>query len=213
MLGPPGSGKGTQGVRLAERLSVPHVSTGDMLREARAAGSELGTSAERHMSRGDLVPDDVMIAIIAERLARRDCVSGFVLDGFPRTVAQAEALAAELARAGTALDHVVALEVPRDEILRRLAGRLTCTACGRPWPRNDAQSATGRCTCGGALVQREDDREEAVRRRLDVYMARTRPLLDWYGRAGLLREVDGTGDPGTVAARIAGATRAGGVAA
>jgi adenylate kinase len=143
-----------------------------------------------------------MADIVVERLRRADCGAGFVLDGFPRTIAQAEALEAQLSGAGLGLRHVVSLSVPDDEILRRLAGRTTCAACGRPWPSDGAQAGTGRCTCGGTLVTRDDDRPDYVRRRLEVYARQTRPLIDWYARRGLLRDVDGTGDPEAVAARI-----------
>jgi len=210
LLGAPGSGKGTQGVRLAARLAVPHVSTGDMLRHARATGTDLGHEAVRYMDRGELVPDDLMVGLAGERLSRADCDAGFVLDGFPRTVFQAEQLDKLLERAGVSLSCVVALEVGRDEILARLAGRRTCSACNRPWPRAAAQAAAGRCTCGGTLAQRPDDREEAVLRRLDVYVEQTGELIDWYSRRSLLRAVDGTGDLGQVSSRIAEAVGVGG---
>lgn len=210
MLGPPGSGKGTQGVRLAARLGVPHVSTGDMLREARAAGSDLGREAVRYMDRGELVPDDVMVGLAGERLSRIDSRIGFVLDGFPRTVFQAEELDKLLARTGESLSYVVALDVGRDEILIRLAGRRTCSSCNRPWPRLEAEAVLGRCACGGTLTQRHDDREEAVLRRLDVYAEQTRDLVDWYARRSLLRRVDGMGDPDRVSSRIVEAVSASG---
>jgi adenylate kinase len=203
MLGPPGAGKGTQGTTLAARLGVPHLSTGDMLREARAAGTDLGREATRVMDRGELVPDMVMIGLVGDRLSRPDCRTGFVLDGFPRTVFQAGELERNLAEAGTALSHVVALEVDGNELVARLAGRRTCSSCNRPWSRADAERAAGRCAaCGGPLVQRADDREEAVARRLEVYAAQTRELVDWYERKGLLRRVAGSGGRAEVAGRI-----------
>ena len=208
LLGAPGSGKGTQGVRLAARLGVPHVSTGDLLRESRVAGTDLGREAVGYMDRGELVPDGVMVGLAGERLARPDCRAGFVLDGFPRTVFQAEELGRLLEGAGVTLSHVVALEVERYEILARLAGRRTCSACNRPWSRAAAEAASGRCTCGGTLIQRPDDREEAVLRRLDVYAGQTRELVDWYARRSLLKAIDGMGDPGHVSARIAEAVGA-----
>jgi len=202
MFGPPGSGKGTQGARLAARLRIPHISTGDILREARAAGTELGRRAADFMDRGNLVPDAVMVAVVADRLGKPDCAGGFVLDGFPRTVAQAESLRQALDAARLALQHVVSLQVPEDEIVRRLTGRLTCRSCGRPWPESGEQAALGRCTCGGALGSREDDRPDAVKRRLEVYASQTEPLIEWYRRHCLLREVDGTGDADAVFARL-----------
>lgn len=205
MFGPPGSGKGTQGVRVAKQLGVPHVSTGDILREARASATELGRRAAHHMDRGDLVPDDVMVGIVAERVDAPDCARGFVLDGFPRTIPQAEALQETLKRKGQLLQHVVSLTVPREEIVRRLAGRKTCGSCGRPWAANDPETKAGRCACGGSLTTREDDRPESVERRMDVYTAQTEPLCAWYRERGLLREVDGTGGVEAVAARISAA--------
>lgn len=207
MLGPPGAGKGTQAKRLAERLSLPHVSTGDILRDAANAGTPLGLEAKRYMNDGRLVPDSVIVGLVEERLARPDAARGFILDGFPRTVGQAEALDAMLARHGTPLDAVVQIAVPREELVRRLAGRRVCAACGTMYhvslgpPRRD-----GRCdSCDGELVQRDDDREETITRRMEVYERETAPLVARYRAAGLLREVSGTGARDEVLGRITGA--------
>ena len=209
ILGPPGSGKGTQGVTLAARLGVPHLSTGDMLRQARAAGTRLGMEATRFMDRGELVPDAVMMGLIEERLGHPDCGAGFVLDGFPRTAFQAAELERLLDRAEAPLSFVLALEVGRDELLARLAGRRTCAVCHRPWTRAEAEAVAGRCgACGGALLQRADDREDAVLRRLEVFAAQTRDLIDWYEAKSVLRRIEGTGTPATVAGRIAEAVGA-----
>jgi adenylate kinase len=203
MFGPPGAGKGTQGTTLAARLGVPHLSTGDMLRDVSTTGTELGREVARAMDGGELVPDAMMIGLVSERISRSDCRSGFVLDGFPRTVFQAGELERILADAGTPLSHVVALDVDPHELVVRLAGRRTCSGCNRPWSRPDAERAGGRCAaCGGTLVQRADDSEEAVARRLEVYAAQTRELVDWYERKGLLRRVAGSGGRAEVAGRI-----------
>ncbi|MFB3817909.1 MAG: adenylate kinase [Candidatus Methylomirabilales bacterium] len=192
LLGPPGAGKGTQAKLLTERLRVPQISTGDMLRAALAAGTPLGREAKAFMERGALVPDAVILDLVGERLQAADCAGGYILDGFPRTVAQARALAA---LPGARLDHVLSLEVPAEDVVRRIAGRRTCERCGAMYhvafsPSREA----GRCdACGGPTVQREDDREETVRRRLAVYAEQTAPLLAHYEAAGLLRRVPGTG--------------------
>jgi len=194
-LGPPGAGKGTQAQELAREWGVPHIATGDMLREAVAAKTALGLEAKRHMDSGGLVPDDVVIGLVGERLAQPDAKAGCVLDGFPRTVAQAEALDALFARAGIALDRVIYLDVPRSELLRRLTGRRVCRACGRTFHLVSAPpSVAGKCDdCGGELYQRADDSEATVATRLDVYQKQTAPLLDYYRGRRLLAEVAGEG--------------------
>jgi adenylate kinase len=194
-LGPPGAGKGTQAQELAREWGVPHIATGDMLREAVAAKTALGLEAKRHMDSGGLVPDDVVIGLVGERLAQPDAKAGCVLDGFPRTVAQAEALDALFARAGIALDRVIYLDVPRAELLRRLTGRRICRACGRTFHLVSAPPrVAGKCDdCGGELYQRADDSEATVATRLDVYQKQTAPLLDYYRGRGLLAEVAGEG--------------------
>ena len=203
-LGAPGAGKGTQARRFAAGSGVPQVATGDMLREAVAAGTPLGIEAKRFMDQGALVPDEVVIGLVDERLARPDAAGGYVLDGFPRTVAQAEALDGLLRRRGQDLDRVVFFDVPRDELIRRLTGRRVCRQCGAAFHLVSAPpKAAGRCDqCGGALYQREDDAEATVARRLDVYQTQTAPLLDYYRRRGLLVQVAGEGPVEEVADRI-----------
>ena len=205
MLGPPGAGKGTQAKRLAERLGVPHISTGDILRSAAAAGTRLGKEARRFMDDGGLVPDPVMVGLVEERLAQPDADGGFILDGFPRTVGQAEALDAILVKGGKPLDAVLRIAVPRDELVRRLAGRRICGDCGTMFQVAIDQSPNGRCTsCGGPLLQRDDDRVETVGRRMEVYERETAPLVGHYREKGLLREVVGAGTRDEVFQRIAG---------
>jgi adenylate kinase len=203
-LGPPAAGKGTQARRLAAEYDIPHISTGDILRAAIREGTYLGREAKRYMDRGALVPDDVMIGIVRERLQRSDCAPGFILDGFPRTVPQAEALAVLLEELNSPLDYVVNMEVPVEEILRRMSGRFTCQDCGRMFNLMlDPPKTPGRCDCcGGSLIQREDDRVETVHERLGVYRQSTQPLVEYYRTQGLLKTVDGTGTIGAIAKRI-----------
>jgi adenylate kinase len=203
-LGAPGAGKGTQARRLAATSGVPQVATGDMLREAVAAGTSLGLEAKRYMDQGALVPDEVVIGLVDERLARPDAGTGYVLDGFPRTEAQAEALDALLRRRGQDLDRVIFFDVSRDELLRRLTGRRICRQCGTAFHLvSTPPKAAGRCDqCGGELYQREDDAEGTVARRLDVYQTQTEPLLDYYRRRGLLVRVPGEGPVDRVAESI-----------
>jgi adenylate kinase len=202
MMGAPGAGKGTQAKLLSEELGLPHVATGDMLREAIAAETPLGAQARRFVEKGLLLPDDVVIGLVEERLRAPDAARGFVLDGFPRTVRQAEALEAMLARHGQRLNAALQLQVPREELVRRLAGRRLCRACGTLFSTAvDAGAACARC--GGELYQRADDREETVRHRMDVYEQETAPVLDYYRRQRLLREVDGTGAREEVRRRVA----------
>jgi len=194
-LGPPGAGKGTQARDLAREWNVPHVATGDMLREAAAAGTPLGREAKGYMDRGALVPDDVIIRMIAERLAKPDARSGFLLDGFPRTIAQAEALERLLKDLGQALERVVYFDVSEPELLRRLTGRRVCRNCQTAFHLVSAPPKTaGVCDrCGGELYQRDDDSEATVHNRLGVYARQTAPLLDWYRARGLLSSVRGEG--------------------
>lgn len=207
LLGPPGAGKGTQAKLLVERLRIPQVSTGDMLRAAVKAGSPLGQQAKQYMDRGALVPDGVIIGLVGERLRQPDCTAGYILDGFPRTVAQAEALERTLASLGSSLDGVLSLEVPTEELVQRIAGRRTCRNCGAMYHVRFSPSRTdGRCdACGGPTYQREDDREETVRQRLEVYAAQTAPLVHFYEGRGLLRRVPGTGEVPEVFRRITAA--------
>ncbi|MGH7366481.1 MAG: adenylate kinase [Candidatus Rokuibacteriota bacterium] len=203
-LGPPGAGKGTQARRLAAGSGIPQVATGDMLREAVAAGTPLGREAKRYMDQGALVPDEVVIGLVDERISRPDAGAGYVLDGFPRTLAQAEALDARLRRRGQDLDRVVFFDVSRDELLRRLTGRRVCRQCGTAFHLISAPpKAEGRCDqCGGELYQRDDDRDDTVARRLDVYQTQTAPLLDYYRKRDLLVRVAGEGPVDRVAASI-----------
>jgi len=199
-LGPPGAGKGTQARELAQEWEGLHLATGDMLREAVAAGSALGREAKGYMDKGALVPDDVIIRMMAERLGKADAGRGFILDGFPRTIAQAEALAKLLKDLGQSLDTVVYFDVSEPELLRRLTGRRVCRTCGHTYhvtsnpPRRD-----GVCdACGGELYQREDDREDTVKNRLEVYRRQTEPLLDYYRQRNLLATVSGEGPLATI---------------
>lgn len=195
LLGAPGAGKGTQAERIVADYGLPHISTGDMLRAAVAAGTPMGREAAKYMEAGALVPDEVVVGVVKERLAQPDAREGFLLDGFPRTVAQAEALDALLAAEGRAITHVILIEVPDEELVQRIAGRRSCGRCGKLYNVTfDPPKAEGVCdVCGGELVQRADDNEETVRRRLAVYHEQTAPLVDYYRRRGVLRTVFGGG--------------------
>jgi len=212
-LGPPGAGKGTQARELAREWGVPHVATGDMLREAAAAGTLLGREAKRYMDQGALVPDDVIIGLVRERLGAPDAARGFLLDGFPRTIPQAEALDRVLKDLGGGLDSVVYFDVGEGELLRRLTGRRLCRACGTLFHAvSNPPRQPGVCdACGGALYQRDDDSETTVRNRLAVYERQTAPLLDYYRNRGLLSSVQGEGRiediRGSVRAAVAGGAR------
>jgi adenylate kinase len=194
-LGPPGAGKGTQARELAREWGVPHLATGDMLREALAAGTRLGLEAKRYMDQGALVPDDVIIGLMGERLAAADAWKGFILDGFPRTIGQAEALAKLLAGAGQTLERVIFFDVPEPELLRRLTGRRICRRCQTAYHLVSAPpKRPGVCDkCGGELYQREDDGEKTARNRLEVYAKQTAPLLDHYRAGGRLVTIRGEG--------------------
>jgi len=209
ILGPPGAGKGTQAVRLASALNLTHLATGDMLRAEVASGSELGNLAQSYMERGDLVPDDVIIRMILARLGGPDSATGVILDGFPRTVAQAEALDEALKETGKPIDSALFLRVSEETLVRRLAGRFTCSKCQRPYHAEfSPPREAGKCdVCGGELVQRPDDNPESVRRRLAVYREQTAPVIDHYRRAGTITEVDGEGPPDDVQGRLAAAAQ------
>ena len=196
MIGPPGAGKGTQALLLGERFKVPQISTGDMLREARGDGTALGRAARDSMDRGQLVPDEVVIGLVDERLTQADCGPGFILDGFPRTVPQARALEGMLTRRDLQLDAVVAMEVPRAELVERLSGRLVCRSCGAMCHRTfDPPKVSLVCDrCGGTLYQREDDREDRITLRLDQLAKEVGPVAQYYRDAGLLRPIDGRGE-------------------
>jgi adenylate kinase len=200
VLGKQGAGKGTQSALLVERFGIPHISTGDMLRAAIRDGTDLGKRAKAYMDAGDLVPDDVILGMVEERLAEADAASGFLLDGFPRTRVQAEGLAAVLGERG--LDAVVELDVPTEVVVERISSRRVCADCGTV--QTPESVAAGACpNCGsGRLVQRDDDTADAVRRRLALYDEQTRPLVDFYRDQGVLVTVDGDGDPAEVLDRI-----------
>ena len=202
LLGKQGSGKGTQAVRLAGHYGVPHISTGDIFRAAAADGTPFGLRANEYMTRGELVPDDVVIGVVAERLAKDDAVNdGFVLDGFPRTKVQAEELQRLLGPGG--LEAAVDIDVPTDEVIERISGRRVCVTCGTPYHVNAPPKSNWTCDKdGGEVVQREDDTPEAVTKRLELYDQATRPLLDFYEGLGLLVTIDGVGDPDEVFNRI-----------
>jgi adenylate kinase len=204
LIGPPGAGKGTQARALSELCAIPQVASGDLLRAAVRDRTELGAQAQEFMDRGELVPDELVVKLIENRLDSDDARKGFILDGFPRAVSQAKALGAMLARRGIAIDRAVAIAVADEEIVQRISGRRTCSKCGAMYHvRFEPPQRAGVCDkCGGELEQREDDREETVRNRLDVYNASTRPVLDFYRAESLLSEVDGTGRPDEVEARI-----------
>jgi adenylate kinase len=195
LFGPPGSGKGTQAKMLAEKNGVPHIATGDILRENLKNETKLGLEAKTYMNKGELVPDDVLIGLIKDRLSQPDCASGFLLDGYPRTLPQAEALSKILTELGKNLDVVLNIDVPEEELLKRLAGRRMCI-CGASYhilfnkPKQE-----GICDlCGSKLYQRYDDKEEAIMNRLDVYKNQTRPLIDHYTQAGVMLTINGAAD-------------------
>jgi len=208
LVGPPGSGKGTQGDLLEKELAVPHISSGELLRNSAANGTEEGRHAKECMDRGQLVPDEVVIGLIKSRVAKPDCGKGFVLDGFPRNPSQAEKLQEVLGRDG--VDHVIALEVPVQTIVGRLSGRRTCRGCGKLYHVSfNPPAVEGRCdACGGELFVRDDDREATVRERLAVYNRQTEPLMGYYAGRGLLRRVDGEAESAQVTERILAVVRA-----
>jgi adenylate kinase len=204
LLGPPGVGKGTQAKLLIEKFGIPQISTGDILRAAVKELTPMGIKAKGFMDSGALVPDSVVIGIVEERLAQQDCLQGFILDGFPRTVPQADALAQVLSGMGRAIDHVISLSVDKGELLKRLTGRRACTKCGAGYHVEYAPSQVeGVCdACGAELFQREDDKEETILRRLAVYEEQTAPLIAYYEAAGLLRSVNGLGTVEGIQAEI-----------
>lgn len=193
LLGPPGAGKGTQAVRIVEKYNVPHISTGDIFRENIKNGTELGKKAQEYMNKGELVPDDLVIEIATTRLLADDCKEGFLLDGFPRTVYQAEKLDAFLEAHGMKLDKVIDIEVEKEELITRLTGRRVCKACGASFHVvNIPPKTEGICdNCGGELFQRADDTIETVENRIEVYIEQTMPLVDYYTAAGNIAVIDG----------------------
>ncbi|WP_027344073.1 adenylate kinase [Hamadaea tsunoensis] len=201
LLGPPGSGKGTQGALLAQRLGLPKISTGDVLRAQAEAGTPLGIQARPHLDGGTLVPDEVTIGVVADRLAQPDTAGGFILDGFPRTLRQARDLGELLDGQRRPIDRVIEFRLAREDVIDRLAGRRTCGSCDRIWHLTLNPPPDGRCgDCGGALTQRADDRPDTIARRLDVYDRQTLPLADHYRSAGVLVVVDADGPVETVLA-------------
>jgi len=193
-LGPPGAGKGTQAKILVEKYAIPQISTGDMLRDHVAKGTELGVKAKEYMEKGQLVPDEIILGMVKERLSQQDAQKGFILDGFPRTVAQAEALDKILEEMDKKIEYVLALIVPDEELVSRLTGRRTCKNCGMMYHiKFKPPKVEGKCdSCGGELYQRPDDNEETVRNRLKVYHKQTSPLIEYYRKKGVLFEVDGS---------------------
>ena len=209
LVGPPGAGKGTQAQFLASHLSIPKISTGDIFRDNVSQGTALGRRAQGYMERGDLVPDEVTIAMVTDRLADDDAQAGFLLDGFPRNVPQAETLKKMLLSWDTKLDVVLELVVDDDEVVRRLSGRRTCRRCGRIWHMSfDPPTVPGVCDdCGGELFQRDDDREETIRHRLEVYQEQTSPLVSFYADEGTLLGLDATGPVDEITERALSALR------
>ncbi len=203
LVGPPGAGKGTQAAFIAQARSVPKISTGDIFRANVRDGTELGVAAKKYMDAGDLVPDEITIGMVRNRLAEDDAVKGFLLDGFPRNVPQAEVLGDMLDTMSTKLDVVLELVVDDDEVVRRLSGRRTCRSCGTIWHVDfDPPAAEGICDrCGGELFQRDDDRSETVRHRLEVYAEQTAPLVAYYAAKGILIGIDATGPVDNVTER------------
>jgi len=205
LLGAPGAGKGTQAAKMVDEFALPHISTGDIFRKAVADGTPLGLEAKRYMDAGELVPDEVTIGIVKERLSQPDCDAGFILDGFPRTAPQADALAAALENMGRALDAVVLVDVPTDALVARLTSRRQCRTCGRIYNvMGDMPSDAAVCdSCSGEVYQRDDDTVETVTNRLAVYERNTQPLIEYYRDKGLLRSIDGDRNVDEVFADIA----------
>jgi adenylate kinase len=204
LLGPPGAGKGTQAKRLVEKYHIPQVSTGDMLRAALKEGTPLGLEAKKYMDAGGLVPDSVVIGLVKERIQKPDAKNGYMLDGFPRTAAQAQELDKILGGIGQKIDHVISVEVPNFELMGRLTGRRTCRGCGGGFHVIfDPPGKEGVCDkCGGELYQRSDDNEATVKSRLETYEAQTKPLIDYYEKQGKLRRIDGVGKMDDILQRI-----------
>ena len=196
MLGAPGAGKGTQAKMIAEKYRIPHVSTGDIFRANIKNGTELGLEAKKYMDQGLLVPDELTVKILLDRVAQEDCVNGYVLDGFPRTIPQAEVLDEALNKLGEKIDYAINVDVPDENIVRRMSGRRACLKCGATYHIEHIPPKTeGICdTCGKELILRDDDKPETVLKRLNVYHEQTQPLIDYYTGKGILKEVDGTKD-------------------
>ena len=204
MLGAPGAGKGTQAKMIAAKYQIPHISTGDIFRANIKNGTELGKKAKSYMDQGLLVPDELTVDLVIDRLAQDDCKNGYILDGFPRTIPQAEALDAALAKLGEKMDYAIDVDVPDENIVSRMSGRRACTGCGATYHIVYNPSKKGDCceVCGEKLILRDDDKPETVQKRLNVYHEQTQPLIDYYTKQGVLRTVDGTHDMKDVFAAI-----------
>ena len=200
MLGAPGAGKGTQAKKIAEKYQIPHISTGDIFRANIKNGTALGKKAETYMDQGLLVPDELVCDLVVDRVQQDDCKKGYILDGFPRTIPQAESLDAALSRLGEAVDYAINVEVPDENIVKRMGGRRACVGCGATYHLvYAAPKKEGICdNCGAELILRDDDKPETVQKRLGVYHEQTQPLIDYYTKKGILKEVDGTMDMGDV---------------
>lgn len=204
MLGAPGAGKGTQAKMIAEKFGVPHISTGDIFRANIKEGTDLGKEAKEYMDKGQLVPDELTVRILLDRVSKADCKEGYVLDGFPRTIPQAEVLSNEVAKLGDRIDFAIDVDVPDENIIRRMGGRRACLKCGATYHvEHIPPKKEGICdVCGAELVLRDDDKPETVKKRLAVYHEQTQPLIDYYSRMNILRTVDGTQDKDQVFADI-----------
>ncbi|SDB60665.1 adenylate kinase [Butyrivibrio sp. INlla16] len=206
MLGAPGAGKGTQAKMIADKYQVPHISTGDIFRANIKNGTELGKKAKEFMDQGQLVPDELTVEILLDRVAQDDCKNGYVLDGFPRTIPQADVLDKELTKLGDKVDYAINVDVPDENIVRRMSGRRACLKCGATYHiEHIPPKQEGICdTCGSELVQRDDDKPETVKNRLSVYHEQTQPLIDYYTKKNILKTVDGTKDMQEVFNEITG---------
>ena len=204
MLGAPGAGKGTQAKMIAAKYQIPHISTGDIFRANIKNGTELGKKAKSYMDQGLLVPDELTVDLVIDRLAQDDCKNGYILDGFPRTIPQAEALDAALAKLGEKMDYAIDVDVPDENIVSRMSGRRACTGCGATYHIVYNPSKKGECceVCGEKLILRDDDKPETVQKRLNVYHEQTQPLIDYYTKQSILRTVYGTQDMNDVFAEI-----------
>lgn len=205
MLGAPGAGKGTQAKKIAEKYGIPHISTGDIFRANIKNGTELGKKAKTYMDKGELVPDELVVDLVVDRVAQDDAKKGYVLDGFPRTIPQAEALDAALAKIGEKMDYAINVEVPDENIVNRMGGRRACVGCGATYHiKYNPTKTEGVCdACGEKLILRDDDKPETVQNRLTVYHEQTQPLIDYYAKQGIMKEVDGTQDMEDVFTAIA----------
>lgn len=196
MLGAPGAGKGTQAKMIADKYSIPHISTGDIFRANIKNGTELGKKAKEYMDKGQLVPDELTVDLVIDRVGQEDCKNGYVLDGFPRTIPQAECLSSVLEKMGTDIDYAINVEVPDENIVNRMSGRRACVSCGATYHIvHIPTKVEGICDrCGSELILRDDDKPETVMNRLSVYHEQTQPLIDYYSKQGIMKEVDGTVD-------------------